>query len=384
MEFKQIWKTPLKIFGMTLFAFISFLVLLLLFTSFFISAGLGVGTMLGRKDITDLVDTQRQDYAFISGEAESGNLLLSLPVEGVILGSPPSEISASPIGWLNATYGYAIQKTLEKAAEDEQVKGILLHLQSPGGTIFGSMAIHEGVKAFQEATGKPVLAYIEGLSASGSVMAMVGADAVYADHGSYIGSIGVLGASLTYFDDPTATQGGIMGGGIVTRGGIEHNIITAGRGKDLGNPFRRATTAELRNLQQGVDNEYDNFVKHVAAHRRIPEAVIREQMGAQIFDNRTAADFGLIDGTLSKTDAIAKLAGLAGVGEDYQLVRPRRQSTRFWQELLAGRTGRIADRQLESLVQDQICRSAGRMPMVYYGDLAALCADCAAGRRPIP
>jgi protease-4 len=384
MDVKQIWKAPLKIFGMTLFAFISFFVLLFLFTTFFISAGLGVGSIFARKDITDLVAADSQNYAFISGTAESRNLLISLPVEGLILGSPPSEISPSPIGWFNATYGYSIQKALEKAAEDEQVKGIFLHIQSPGGTIFGSMAIHEGIKAFQKATGKPVLAYIEGLSASGSVMAMVGADAIYADHGSYVGSIGVLGASLTFFDDPTATQGGIMGGGIVTRGGIEHTIISAGRGKDLGNPFRRPTDEEVRNLQQGVDIEYDNFVRHVAQNRRISEAVIREQMGAQIFGNRAAADYGLIDGTLSKKDAVAKLAERAGVGEDFQLVRPRRQSTRLWQEFLFSMAGRTADDHFQSTVRDQVCRSAGRMPMAYYGDLAALCADCDAGPRPLP
>ena len=188
MDLKQIWKVPLKIFGMTLYAFISFLVLLFLFSTFFISAGLGIGSMFGRKGLTDLVSTEDQAYTFVSGSQESKNLLVSLPVEGVILGSPPQEISASPMGWFNVTYGYSIQKALEKAAEDDQVKGIFLHVQSPGGTIFGSMAIFDGIKAFQKSTGKPVLVFIEGLSASGCVMAMVGADAIYADYGSYIGS----------------------------------------------------------------------------------------------------------------------------------------------------------------------------------------------------
>lgn len=383
MDLKPLWKVPLKIFGMTLFAFVSFLVILFLFSSFFIGAGLGIGSMFGRKQISDLVATEEQRYSFVSGKKESRNLLLSLPIEGIILGSAPPDISPSPMGWFNATYGYALQKTLEKAAADDQVKGIFLHIQSPGGTIFGAMAIHEGIEKFQETTGKPVLAYVEGISASGAVMAMVGADAIYADHGSYVGSIGVLGAALTYFDDPTATDGGLLGGGIVTRGGIERTVISAGRGKDLGNPFRRATEEEIRNLQHGVDLEYGNFVRHVAANRDISEAVIRDRMGAQIFDNRTAADYGLIDGTLSRSDSIAKLADMAALGDDYQLVRPQRPSTRFWQEILFSMTG-AADKDAFSAAHRQACLNASRMPMAYYGDPAAFCAECGTSRPQPP
>ena len=385
MDLKQLWKVPLRIFGMTLYALISFLVLLFLFSAFFISAGLGIGSLLGQKGLTNLVSTEDQAYTFVSGNQESNNLLVSLPVEGVILGSPPQEISASPMGWFNVTYGYSIQKALEKAAEDDQVKGIFLHVQSPGGTIFGSMAIFDGIKAFQKSTGKPVLVFIEGLSASGCVMAMVGADAIYADYGSYIGSIGVLGPGLTYYDQPTATEGGIMGGGIATRGGIEHTVISAGRGKDLGNPFRRATDEELRNLQHGADIEYDNFVRHVAENRKISETVIRDRMGAQIFDNRTAQDFGLIDGTLNRSAALAKLADMAGIDKDFQLVRPRRAPTRLWQELLFSMAGGgAAAERCRTAVRQDVCLSAGRMPMAYFGDIEALCAACGPERRTSP
>jgi len=376
MDVSKFWKIPLKIFGMTFFALVSFLVLMFLFTTFFISAGIGVGAMFGRKDLAELVTTEEQNYAFVSGKRDSKNLLVSLPVQGLILGSPPQEISASTMAWFNATYGYSIQKALEKASDDNQVKGIFLHIQSPGGTIFGSMAIHEGIKSFQMATGKPVLVYIEGLSASGAVMAMAGADAIYADYGSYVGSIGVLGAALTYFDEPTALEGGILGGGIVTRGGIERTVISAGRGKDLGNPFRRATDEELNNLQKGADIEYDNFVRHVAKNRNISEAVIRERMGAQIFDNRTAQDFGLIDGTLNQNEALAKLADMAGISEDFQLVRPRRASTRMWQELFFSMAGRAAaDETSRTALHRHLCLNAGRMPMAYYGDIQTLCAE---------
>ena len=176
-----------------------------------------------------------------------------------------------------------------------------------------------------------------------------------------------------------------MGGGIATRGGIERTVISAGRGKDLGNPFRRATEEEIRNLQHGADIEYDNFVRHVAENRKISETVIRDRMGAQIFDNRTAQDFGLIDGTLNRSAALAKLADMAGIDKDFQLVRPRRVPTRLWQELLFSMAGgAAAGERSRTAVRQDVCLSAGRMPMAYYGDIEALCAECGPGRRTSP
>ncbi|HXH02746.1 MAG TPA: S49 family peptidase [Candidatus Competibacteraceae bacterium] len=361
-----------RLFGQALFALLSFVLLLIALCLFALGLGIGVGTGLSGGELSALPDSGGLSYRYLAGNPRSPNRLLSVLVTGPILGSPEDELSS----WMSlggVTYGYQVQDLLRKAAQDASIKGVLLHLQTPGGTIFGSRAIHEGIKAYQQASGRPVLVYIEGLAASGGVMAMVGADAIYADHGSLIGSIGVLGAELVYFDRPVAIDGGLLGGGIVTEGGIEQTVISAGRGKDLGNPFRRPSADEIRNLQNGVNNEYTAFVHLVAEQRNIDEAVIREQMGAQVFDNQTAQAYGLIDGTLSRNQAIARLAELARLGPgDYQLVRAQNGGGRFLQRLLGAMSGQPRP-DTAAQVQAQICQTAVRLPLVYYGDLTSLC-----------
>ncbi|MCP4701995.1 MAG: S49 family peptidase [Gammaproteobacteria bacterium] len=367
------FKSIFRIFGQTFFALVSFIVLLSVFSLFFFGVGIGLGVTTGTNSFTDFSEADSSSYIHVLGEEESENSLLTLPIDGVILGSPPV---GSPLEFFGfgVTYGYGIQELLKEAEEDESIKGILLHMQTPGGTIFGAKAIFDGIKTYQDATGKPVLAYVEGISASGGVMAMVGADAIYADHGSLTGSIGVLGPSLTYFDKPTAIDGSVFSNGIVTEGGIEHTMISAGRSKDLGNPFRRATSEEIKNLQQSIDSEYDAFVRHVADNRdNLDEAMIRGKMGAQIFGNKAAQEYGLIDGILNHNEAVAKLAEMAGVKDDFELIRPRKDSSSVWEMFVnTGKSVSLEELQRRQVKRD-ICETAVRVPLVYHGDLMKLC-----------
>ncbi|PIE34094.1 Clp protease ClpP [candidate division KSB3 bacterium] len=365
-------------FGKVFFALISFFVLLFLFSLFFMALGLGIGGGIGQGSLVEVAEPDRLEYSYISGNQMSENKLLSIPIQGIILGSMPPNIPPAALLGGGVTYGYAVQEVLEKAAGDESIKGILLHMQSPGGTIFGSYAIFEGLKMYKEATGKPILAYIEGLAASGGVMAMVGADAIYADYGSLIGSIGVLGPQFMYYDKPVAIDGGLLNSGIVTEGGIEYTILHAGPGKDLGNPFRRMSDEERQNWQVGLENEYAQFVQHVADNRNIEETVIREQMGAQLFDNQRAQEFGLIDGTFNRNASLSELASLAGVSEDFQLVRPKRDSSHFFMQLLQGWSRIFSQAKSlhdmhQALIQQDICQATAHVPLVYYGDVTAVC-----------
>jgi protease-4 len=334
---------------------------------FAVFAGIGAGMATAAGGVSPT-----GGYVHVSGDRGSTDKLLMLRVQGPILGTPPKDrTTAFFLGGF--TYGYEVQQALEEAARNDEIKGVLVHLQTPGGTIFGSRAIHDGIKAYRDATRKPVVAYIEGLSASGGVMAMVGATQIYADHGSLIGSIGVLGPQLLFFNRPVATDGGLLGSGIVTEGGIEQTMITAGRGKDLGNPFRRPTEEEVATLTRGIEHEYDQFVQHVAANRDIDPATIRDQMGAMIFDNDAAQDFGLIDGTASRGEAVGKLAELAGVAKSYQVVRPGEEETSVLRRLLAALAPADArPAAAGDAAKAELCASV-RAPLAYYGDPAQLC-----------
>ena len=361
-----------RIFGQTLFAIISFFIIIFLFSLFFIGLGTGVG--VSTSSFSKLQDVEETGYSYVSGDEDSENKLLTVPVSGIILGSAPEEdFSFGLRDFL--TYGYDIVDTLEDAAEDKNIKGIFMPFRTPGGTIFGSQAIYRAINKYREATGNPVVVYIEGMSASGGVMAMVAANSIYADYGSLIGSIGVLGPSLTYFNKPIATDGGLFGGGIVTEGGIEQTAITAGRGKDIGNPFRKPSDEEVANLKAGVNNEYQNFVNHVAKNRNMEPEMIRNEMGAQIFDNKTAQAYGLIDGTQYRSEAINSLAKLAKLGDDYKLVKPVYSRESLMNQLLGViykpssqlQSGQLA----EQLLRQQICGNSRQLTLAYHGSLSS-------------
>ena len=181
-----------------------------------------------------------------------------------------------------------------------------------------------------------------------------------------------------YYDKPVAIDGGLFNSGIVTEGGIFLAISIYGYGNGLGNPFRRISDEELQNWQKGLENEYTQFVQHVADNRNIDEAVIREQMGAQLFDNQTARELGLIDGTFNKKAVLAELARLADVSEDFQLVRPKRDSSQFLAQLLQGwyhASGKAEQLHQvhQSMIQQDMCQATAHVSLVYYGDITTLC-----------
>lgn len=366
-SFPPFWPTTLRRFGSIFFGtfsvFFSLAVIGTGFTLFIVILGL----ILGGDQAKD-----SDPYEFISGKETSQQRILRIDINGPILGSPTDSNDTFNFGSLmGITYGYDIQADLKKAAEDKTIKAIFLELTTPGGTIFGSQAIFDGIKAYQEKTGQPVYAFVEGMSASGGVWAMVGADKIYADYGSYVGSIGILGPNLTYYNKPTAINEGLLGGGVTTTGGIESVTISGGRGKDLGNPFRRPTPGELQQLQAGVDQEYTNFVNHVAQARQIKPETIRDKMGAMIFSNQQAQAYGLIDGTLNRPQTLEALAKAAKIEGDYAVVRIRPDRQSLLSQILGARQNTIQEHQ--AWLNVQTCTLTQYRVLAYYGNIHQQC-----------
>ncbi len=312
-------------------------------------------------------DVDDEGTDFVYGDEGSPNRLLSIPVQGVILGEEPDETSI--FGSPGVVYGYEIKEKLAEAAKDDDIDGVILEFETPGGTIFGSRAIFDGIREYQEATGKPVLAFVAGLSASGGMYGMAPADLILADHGSLLGSIGVTMGAFEYWDGLIATEGGILGGGVTTSGGIEFQPITAGRSKDVGAPYRRLTEQERATLQQSVDDLYDDFVALVSETRDIPEGTIRTEIGAMVYANKQAEELGLIDGTANRQDAYERAADLAGLSDStWQVVRDSGDISLF-----GGLLGKSEPEPADASERSGICFPA-HTALAYYGDPFALCA----------
>ena len=244
------------------------------------------------------------------GAPEATTRLIAVPVTGVILGG---EGDGATFG--GATYGYEVADTID-GLQAEDADGLILELNTPGGTIHGSRAIADAVERYQERTGNQVMAHVQGMSASGGVYAMAGANQIVVDHGSLVGSIGVVMGPFQRFRDVTGIPGSLLDPGVTTEGGITEEYLTRGRGKDLGNPYRDITPEERAVLGGGLDREYAEFVEWVSTARGIPAQTVVDELGAFVFDGQTAVDLGLVDRVLGREEAYRFAAEMNDVDPD--------------------------------------------------------------------
>lgn len=303
------------------------------------------------------------------GEAGAEGKLRAISVTGPIM-TDPSEGGLLVAG----TFGYEIAEQLD-ALEEDDADGLVLLVNTPGGSITGSKAISDAIERYQERTGKKVLVHVEGMSASGGVYSTAPADAIYADHGSLVGSIGVIFGPFQRFNDVVSTSGNIIESGVTTTGGITEEYLTKGTGKDFGNPYRDMTEQERRMMDTMLESEYTNFVEQVANNRDIDAATIRDELGAFIFSSDEAEKRGLIDGTLNREEFFTKAATEAGLDPEDTVVqvtdKPAGLEALLGAKRPVGMALPIAELGEGHQVSTGFC--GGGTPLVFSGELAAVC-----------
>ena len=264
----------------------------------------------------------KDGYVTLKGKDSSDSKVLMLRLEGPIMGHKPKD-SGSFFFDDGTTYGYELKRDLEKAAGAEEVDAVMMYVSTPGGTIHGSQAIHDGIKAVQ-AAGKKVIVYVDSISVSGGAWSTAGADKIFADRGSFLAMVGVLGPQILEFVDPVGINV-FLGTGVDTRGGVKFNWLHSGKGKDFGNPFRAAEQWELDLWQTNMDEAYKLFVDHMVDNRGIDRGVLVNTIGAGIVSNDQAEQYGFIDGTKNYDEVISYMAEILGVEEDKMtIIGPRK------------------------------------------------------------
>lgn len=189
--------------------------------------------------------------------------------------------------------------------------GVLLVIDSPGGTVPGSEMLHEGVRKIAEK--KPVVAVVNNLAASGGYIAAMGADRIVARQTSLVGSIGVL------FQYPDVSQ-------LLDRVGVKVETVrstplkASPSGLEPTSPEARAAVAAL------VRENYDWFKDMVKARRGLDEAELATAADGRVFTGRQALGLKLIDEVGGEKEAIAWLERERNVAKDLP-VRDYRRST---------------------------------------------------------
>tara|TARA_B100000029_G_scaffold280022_2_gene274191 strand:- start:2586 stop:4406 length:1821 start_codon:yes stop_codon:yes gene_type:complete len=190
---------------------------------------------------------------------------------------------------------------IRRAGDDENVKALVLRVDSPGGSAFASDIILQELKVFKD-TGKPLVASMSSVAASGGYWISMGADEIWANPTSITGSIGV-GATLPTFSR-TLDQLGIHADGVGTTN-LSGQV----------NPMRELGVDASRSIQQMIEHTYQEFIERVAESRGKDLAEVDEVARGRVWIASDAHLFGLVDELGDFDDAISSAANLAGLAE---------------------------------------------------------------------
>jgi protease-4 len=245
-----------------------------------------------------------------------GPKLLMIDLDGVL----SEEDDAGSLGLGGRESAVArVREQLDRAREDDEVRGVLLRIQSPGGTVTASDIIYREIVRFKEQTKRPVVAQCMGLCASGGYYVAMAADRMLAHPTSVTGSIGVIFTGLSL-------------AGLMEKIGVEDQTLTSGPYKDAGTPLRRMTPAEQQQLQSVIDDLFASFLEVVRKGRpALPADVLTGLADGRIYSARQAKQAGLVDDIGYLPDAVDELERRAGIDESRVVVYHR---PREWRENL--------------------------------------------------
>lgn len=170
---------------------------------------------------------------------------------------------------------------LEDARKDPSVVGVIMHINSPGGSVYASEKIYKEINKLKE-TNKPVYAVMQELAASGGYYISAPCDKIFASNETFTGSIGVIMQSYSLE-------------GLFEKYGIKEQNITTGKMKDAGSPGKALDKEEREYLQNLVDSAFARFVKVVADGRDMSEDDVRKLADGRIYDGSQAVENGLVD-----------------------------------------------------------------------------------------
>jgi protease-4 len=187
---------------------------------------------------------------------------------------------------------------LKKFRKDEDIKAIVLRIDSPGGGVGPSQEIYEEVK---KTTGvKSVVVSMGTVAASGGYYVAAAADHIIANPGSVTGSIGVIMEFANVQE-------------LFRKIGLSAVVIKSGDYKDVGSPLREMTASEKELLQGFIDNVHEQFITAVAEGRAMPTEAVRAIADGRILSGEQAQKLGLLDSLGNIEDAIVMAAEMGGI-----------------------------------------------------------------------
>ncbi|BCZ18455.1 Signal peptide protease IV SppA [Helicobacter sp. NHP19-012] len=202
----------------------------------------------------------------------------------------------------------SLRAQVQQVLANPSVKGVLLLIDSPGGSISASVELNDMIAELRQKL--PVVAYVQGVMASGSYYAGMAANAIYANRGALVGSIGVIFS-------------GVNIQALMDKLGIKSQGLAKGAYKEVGTFTRAWTDKEKQYLDKLLTQEYQMFVSDVAKARKLDSKNAPEFAEGKIFNAKEALDLHLIDHIGTYNQAIQALQDLSHVKTPIWLQKDR-------------------------------------------------------------
>jgi protease-4 len=250
------------------------------------------------------------------GQLSRGNAVGIIRVEGAITGD-------SSAGWSGTgTSTDKVLAAIREAASRDDIKAVVLRINSPGGSAVAAQEIGIELDKLRE-RGKPVITSMGDTCASGGYWIACSTDYIMANSTTMTGSIGVI-MELTNLE------------GLFGKLGISQEAIKSGEYKDIGSSSRQLKPEERQLLQDMVQDSYQQFIDQVAKGRqgKIDQARLMGIADGRVLTGKQAQAYGLVDGLGNYYDAVREAQKRANLDENSKTVELN--ETLFWEELMSG------------------------------------------------
>jgi protease-4 len=211
-------------------------------------------------------------------------------------------------------------RQLRHFLKDDDIKAVVLRVDSPGGVVAPSQEIYEEVRKF--AAKKKIVVSMGSLAASGGYYISAPATLIYANPGTITASIGVI-IKLSNIE------------ALMDKIGIKATVIKTGRFKDSGSPVRELTKEDRAMFQSVIDSTHNQFVKAVASGRKLPEDEVRKIADGRVLSGEQALVLKLVDRLGTMQDAIEEAGRLAGIKGEPEVILPPKRKLNYL-DLLSG------------------------------------------------
>lgn len=293
-----------------------------------------------RERLSGLIGSASQEISMPAGDS-----VAVVDIVGTI-----DQTSYDMFGNPTSSYDHnAILQLIYDMANSDKNKGLLLYIDSGGGSVYETDEVYQALMDYKAATGRPVYAYAAHTMASGAYYIACAADRIYANRNSTVGSIGVYIQTVNY-------------AGLYEMLGIEGEYIKSSDNKAMGNSYDHLTEEQRAIYQSVVDECYEQFLDIVCASRGFTREQALPICDGRIYTATQGVQNGIIDVTnCDYSDALGDLMTYCGVDEVYERTYTYNTFFSLFSRLVEATSSSETERLLE-LAENG---NSGR-PMYYY------------------